>query len=40
MNEMQVLSFVIWSAIAGAVLLVSGFSYRAYSGRRKKTRSG
>ncbi len=34
MNESELLSFALWSAVTGVAMLVTGFSYYAYS--RKK----
>ena len=36
MEDAQILSFVLWSAITGAVLLVASFSYREYLALRHR----
>lgn len=36
MEDAQVLSFVLWSAITGMVLVVSALCYKAYAGRRRR----
>ncbi|MDH5463490.1 MAG: hypothetical protein OEY17_06175 [Nitrosopumilus sp.] len=33
MDESELLSFIMWSAITGIIMLVTGLSYKAYLGR-------
>jgi len=35
MDESELGSFFMWSAITGIIILVTGFSYRAYSKKNK-----
>jgi len=34
MDESELLSFVMWSAITGIVMMVTGLSYKAYLGKK------
>ena len=36
MDDSALLSFAMWSAATGALMLVTGLSYRAYTGRRSR----
>ena len=39
MAEPQITPFVIWSLATLAIALVTGFAYRAYSGRKNNAQS-
>jgi len=36
MDESEIGSFLMWSAITGIIMLVTGFSYRAYSKKNNR----
>ncbi|WP_255348576.1 MULTISPECIES: hypothetical protein [Nitrosopumilus] len=36
MDESQISSFVMWSAVTGIIMLVTGLSYRAYVGKKNR----
>jgi hypothetical protein len=34
MDESELLSFIMWSAVTGIVMIVTGLSYKAYLGKK------
>jgi len=36
MEEIEIISFVMWSVVTGIVMLVSGFSYDVYLKKKKR----
>ncbi|AJM92846.1 MULTISPECIES: hypothetical protein [Nitrosopumilus] len=39
MDESQISSFVMWSAVTGIIMLVTGLSYRAYMRKKNEISS-